>query len=70
MMLRLALVMLTMTLLGCGPEPTKLESAPVLSRLSKPMDDLAIALSGDDVAAMRRAGRNVIAIYDAGVGPR
>ena len=70
MMLRSVLVTTMLILSGCGPELSKLEAEPVLSRLSKPIDELAIALAGDDVADMRRAGRNVIATYDAGVGPR
>ena len=36
--------------------------------LRRPMTAHAAALAGEDVAAMRRTGRNVIAIYDAGVG--
>lgn len=36
--------------------------------LRRPMTEHAAALSGEDVAAMRRTGRNVIATYDAAVG--
>jgi hypothetical protein len=34
------------------------------------MIDLAVAAFGTDLAAIRAAARNVIAIYDAGVGPQ
>ena len=38
--------------------------------LAKPMTAHAAALAGDDVDAMRRTGRVVIATYDAAVGAR
>jgi len=50
---------------GCAPAVSE---RAVLDRLANPVDALAAALAGDDVRAMRRAGRDVIAIYDAGVG--
>jgi hypothetical protein len=34
------------------------------------MIDLAVAASGADLATIRAAARDVIAIYDAGIGPQ
>ena len=42
----------------------------VLDRLEGPITRHAAALAGDDVAMMRATGREVIAIYDAGLGPK
>lgn len=67
---RLVLVTTLMILSGCATGRQLLEVDPMVSRLAKPIDELAIALAGEDVSAMRRAGRNVIAIYDAAVGAR
>lgn len=52
---------------GCATAPTG-GAETTLYRLDRPMTELALALSGEDVALMRRAGRAVIAIYDAGRG--
>lgn len=54
-------------LTGCAPAPAE---APVLARLERPLQRLAVALAGEDVPRMRATGRDVIAIYDAGVGSR
>lgn len=65
----LALAILPMIVIGCsgagGPTDGVLAAA-----LEKPMTAHAAALGGEDVAAMRRTGRVVIATYDAAVGPR
>lgn len=57
---------LTMILTGCAGAPSGGGADATLDRLARPMDALAVALAGEDVVQMRRAGRAVIAIYDAG----
>ena len=59
---------LTMIVSGCA-----VEAPPdsVLARaLADPVTAHAAALAGEDVPAMRRTGRVVIATYDAAVGGR
>jgi hypothetical protein len=63
------LLMLTM-LSGCVNEVSGDGASRVLERLEDPITDHAAALAGSDVALMRSTGRKVIAIYDAGVGPK
>ena len=53
-------------LAGCASAPVS--DSALAAALKRPMTEHAAALAGEDVAAMRRTGRNVIAIYDAGVG--
>lgn len=62
------LVILTMICAGCLRGPAS--DSVLAPALRKPIDRLAVSLAGADVAAMRRDGRNVIATYDAAVGPR
>lgn len=65
-----ALVLLMMTI-ASGCVPVEQDGASrVLDRLQGPMTAHAAALAGDDVALMRSTGRRVIAIYDAGTGPK
>lgn len=64
----LAMALLTLTIVsGCVNADG---ASRVLDRLDEPMTTHAAALAGDDVVLMRATGRRVIAIYDAGVGPR
>ena len=58
--------MLPLILLGCT---TEVSDSALATALRRPLTEHAAALAGEDVAAMRRTGRNVIATYDAGVGP-
>ena len=60
------LVIPTLMLAGCATAPVS--DSALAAALKRPMTEHAAALAGEDVAAMRRTGRNVIAIYDAGVG--
>ena len=53
-------------LAGCASAPVS--DSALATALRRPMTAHAAALAGEDVDAMRRTGRNVIAIYDAGVG--
>lgn len=50
---------------GCT---TEVSDSALATALRRPMTEHAAALAGDSVSEMRRTGRNVIAIYDAGVG--
>lgn len=62
----MALGILSMILSGCaagGASDSVLSAA-----LARPMTEHAAALGGEDVAAMRRTGRVVIAVYDAARG--
>lgn len=54
-----------MTLSGCVRAPVA--ETVVLDALARPMCDLAGAVLDDGGAKSRRAARNVIAVYDAGV---
>lgn len=58
----LAILMAAVILAGCGNVVNDSALATVLDPL---MTDHAAALAGDDVAAMRRSGRVLIATYDA-----
>ena len=61
----LALALLTLTTLaGCA---TAVDDSALASVLSRPMTDHAATLAGDDIPAMRRSGRALIATYDAAV---
>ena len=53
-------------LAGCSSAPVS--DSALAAALKRPMAEHAAALAGDSVPEMRRTGRNVIAIYDAGVG--
>lgn len=65
----LALALLTtITVSGCDNVGSG--QTAVLDRLDSMMTEHAAALAGNDVAAMRRTGRAIIATYDAGRGPR
>jgi len=55
--------MMLTTLNGCV---TGQRDSALIAGLRGPMTDHAAALGGDDVAAMRRTGRVVIAKFDAG----
>ena len=57
--------MLPLMLTGCG---VAVSDSALATALRRPMTEHAAALAGDSVPEMRRTGRNVIAIYDAGVG--
>ena len=46
----------------------EIQEHDLATALRRPMTEHAAALAGDSVSEMRRTGRNVIAIYDAGVG--
>lgn len=59
------LVILTLIAAGCT---TEVSDSALATALRRPMTEHAAALAGDSVSDMRRTGRNVIAIYDAGVG--
>ena len=59
----LATVMMLTMLNGCVTGPS---DSALVAGLRGPMTDHAAALGGDDVAAMRRTGRIVIAKFDAG----
>ena len=56
---------LTLIAAGCT---TEVSDSALATALRRPMTEHAAALAGEDVAAMRRTGRNVIATYDAAVG--
>ena len=65
-MMRICLAaMLPLMLTGCGVE---VNDSALATALRRPMTEHAAALAGDSVSDMRRTGRNVIAIYDAGAG--
>ena len=53
-------------LAGCASAPVS--DSALAAALKRPMTEHAAALAADSVSDMRRTGRNVIAIYDAGVG--
>jgi hypothetical protein len=57
------MLMAAMMLSGCV---TGQSDSALIAGLRGPMTDHAAALGGDDVAAMRRTGRVVIAKFDAG----
>jgi hypothetical protein len=57
------MLMAAMMLSGCV---TGQSDSALIAGLRGPMIDHAAALAGDDVAAMRRTGRVVIAKFDAG----
>lgn len=57
--------MMTLIVSGCA---TAVTDRAVVDALAEPVTAHAAALAGDDVAAMRRTGRNLIAIYDAAAG--
>lgn len=59
------LAILTLIAAGCT---TEVSDSALATALRRPMTEHAAALAGEDVAAMRRTGRNVIATYDAAVG--
>ena len=59
---------LTMIVSGCAVEAPP--DSVLATALAKPMTAHAAALAGDDVDAMRRTGRVVVATYDAAVGAR
>ena len=59
----LAAAMMMTMLNGCVTGPS---DSALVAGLRGPMTDHAAALAGDDVAAMRRTGRVVIAKFDAG----
>lgn len=59
--------MLTLILSGCAPE---INEGAVLESLARPVDRLSEVLVNGNLSDIRAAGRNVIAVYDAGVGPR
>ena len=59
------LAILTLIAAGCT---TEVSDSALATALRRPMTEHAAALAGDSVSEMRRTGRNVIAIYDAGVG--
>ena len=53
---------------GCAVGPSEGAAVATLDRLDPLMTAHARALAGEDVGAMRRTGRAVIATYDAGRG--
>ena len=55
----------TLIAAGCT---TEVSDSALATALRRPMTEHAAALAGDSVSDMRRTGRNVIAIYDAGGG--
>ena len=57
--------MLTLTLSGCASE--RVAETVVLDALCRPMDRLAGAVVDDGGPKSKKAARDVIAIYDAGV---
>ena len=57
--------MLTTILLGCAREQAS--QTVVLDALAKPMCELAVGVVHDGGPESKRAARNVISIYDAGV---
>lgn len=57
--------MLPMMIAGCAPD--RVSEDAVLKSLSKPMCSLAAGVVADGGPESKRAARNVIAIYDAGV---
>ena len=59
----LAIVTVLAMLTGCVSAAS---DSALIAGLRGPMTDHAAALGGDDVAAMRRTGRIVIAKFDAG----
>lgn len=67
-MLRISgLVILTTIASGCAPEG-RVSDSVVIDALADPMTAHAAALAAEDVPAMRRTGRRVIAVYDAAAG--
>lgn len=59
------LAMMPLIAAGCTAE---VSDSALATALSRPMATHAAALAGDDVRAMRRTGRDLIATYDAAVG--
>lgn len=57
------MLLVAMILSGCVSAAS---DSALVSGLRGPMTDHAAALAGDDVTAMRRTGRVVIAKFDAG----
>ena len=57
------ILLVVMMLTGCVTGPS---DSALIAGLRGPMTEHAAALAGDDVAAMRRTGRVVIARFDAG----
>ena len=67
--MRTSVLAIPLTILaGCAGAPVS--DSVGAAALREPVDQLAGALAGDDINQMRRAGRGVIATYDAWVGPR
>ncbi len=65
----LVAVMLTMILSGCvGATPDG--ASRLVERLEKPIDALSEAAVTNDLALIRAKVRDVVATYDAGVGPQ
>ena len=62
-----ALAILTMICAGCAN--VQVSESALAAALERPIDAHATALAGDDISAMRRTGRVVIATYDAAVAP-
>lgn len=60
----LALVTLMMILSGCAKD--QVSESVILDALDRPMTELAGALVEDGGPKSKKAGRRVIAIYDAG----
>lgn len=64
--MRIYLLAITLTMLtGCT---VAVSDSALATALRRPMTAHAAALAGDDVQAMRRTGRDLIATYDAAVG--
>ncbi|QRZ14744.1 hypothetical protein JWJ88_17415 [Paracoccus methylovorus] len=59
------LAMLTLIVTGCT---SAVNDSALSTVLDRPMTTHAAALAGDDVALMRRTGRDLIATYDAATG--
>ena len=57
--------MLMLTVSGCA---SAVSDSAMVAALDRPMTAHAAALAGDDVAMMRRTGRDLIATYDAAAG--
>lgn len=55
-------VMMPLIVTGCT---SAANDSAMVTVLDQPMTAHAAALAGDDVALMRRTGRNLIATYDA-----
>lgn len=57
-----------MILMLSGCTSAVVSDSAMVSVLDRPMTQHAAALADDDVAAMRRTGRDLIATYDAAKG--